>query len=103
MRNAGLITLAGLVGLAFGSFLNVVISRLPRGESVVWPPSHCMSCGRRLRWWENIPVASYLSLRGRCRTCGRPIGIRYLVVEAAAGAAAMVAAGLALAGAGRGA
>jgi len=71
-----------VVGAIVGSFLNVCIYRLPRGESVVWPGSACPSCRRRLKWYENIPVASYLFLRGRCRTCGAPIGARYLLVEA---------------------
>ena len=86
------VLVALLLGLAFGSFLNVVLSRLPRGESLLSPPSHCRSCARRLAWWENVPVASYLALRGRCRTCGASIGIRYLLVELAAGLSAAVAA-----------
>ena len=61
---------AGLVGLAFGSFLNVCLSRWPAGESVVKPRSHCRSCGRTLAWWENVPLLSWLALRGRCRSCG---------------------------------
>ncbi len=82
------VALAAAVGLALGSFLNVVISRVPRGESILKPPSHCMKCRRRLAWWENIPIASYILLMGRCRTCGAPIGWRYLAVELTAGAAA---------------
>ena len=77
--------LAGLLGLAFGSFLNVCLSRWPAGESVVKPGSHCRSCGRTLAWWENIPVLSWVALRGRCRTCGRTISWRYPVVELAVG------------------
>jgi leader peptidase (prepilin peptidase)/N-methyltransferase len=77
---------AGLLGLAFGSFLNVCLSRWPEGESVVKPRSHCRSCGRVLRWWENVPLASWVALRGRCRGCGGWIGWRYVVVEAAFGA-----------------
>ena len=69
------------VGLIVGSFLNVCISRLPRRESVVWPASHCTKCGRNLSWFENIPVASWLALRGRCRTCHASIGLTYPVVE----------------------
>ena len=60
---------AGLMGLAFGSLLNVCVLRWPRGESMVRPRSHCRSCGRTLTWWEILPVVSWLSLRGRCRTC----------------------------------
>ena len=76
----------GLLGLAFGSFLNVCLSRWPVGQSVVRPPSHCRRCGRMLPWWENIPLASWLALRGRCRGCGILIGWRYPMVEAAVGA-----------------
>lgn len=85
MRILGTI-LAALLGLAFGSFLNVCLSRWPADESVVSPPSHCRACGRTLRWWENIPVVSWLALRGRCRTCGVRIGARYVAVELAVGA-----------------
>lgn len=78
--------LAGLLGLAFGSFLNVCLSRWPEGESVVKPRSHCRNCGRTLAWWENIPVASWLALRGRCRTCKAKISWRYPLVELSVGA-----------------
>ncbi|MFP3895319.1 MAG: prepilin peptidase [Anaerolineales bacterium] len=71
----------GLVGLVVGSFLNVVIDRLPAGRSLLHPPSHCSSCGRELSPLELIPVLSYLVLGGRCRTCGAPIPPRVLVVE----------------------
>ena len=74
-----------LLGASIGSFLNVVIYRWPRGESLVFPPSHCLSCGARLTWADLIPVFSYLLLRGRCRYCAKPITVRYLLVEAAAG------------------
>lgn len=77
---------AGLLGLAFGSFLNVCLSRWPAGESVVKPRSHCRACGRTLAWWENVPLVSWLALRGRCRTCGGTISIRYPIVELALGA-----------------
>jgi leader peptidase (prepilin peptidase)/N-methyltransferase len=76
---------AGLLGLAFGSFLNVCLSRWPEGESVVQPRSHCRQCGRTLAWWENVPLVSWLSLRGRCRTCRAWIGWRYPLVELAVG------------------
>ncbi|HUN84846.1 MAG TPA: prepilin peptidase [Terracidiphilus sp.] len=85
MRILGTI-LAGLLGLAFGSFLNVCLSRWPEGESVVAPRSHCRSCGRRLGWGENIPLLSWLALRGRCRTCKSAISWRYPLVELAVGA-----------------
>jgi leader peptidase (prepilin peptidase) / N-methyltransferase len=77
--------LAALAGLAFGSFLNVCLSRWPAGESVVKPRSHCRSCGRTLPWWENVPLASWLALRGHCRTCAARISWRYPVVELAVG------------------
>jgi leader peptidase (prepilin peptidase) / N-methyltransferase len=78
--------LAGLLGLAFGSFLNVCLSRWPEGESVVKPRSHCRNCGRTLEWWENVPMVSWIALRGRCRTCKAKISWRYPLVELAAGA-----------------
>jgi leader peptidase (prepilin peptidase)/N-methyltransferase len=68
-------------GLAWGSFLNVCIHRLPRRESLVWPSSHCPKCGASLKPYENIPVLSYLVLRGRCRSCGVPISLQYPIVE----------------------
>jgi len=77
--------LAGLFGLAFGSFLNVCLSRWPEGESVVKPRSLCRSCGRTLAWWENIPVLSWIALRARCRTCKIRISWRYPAVELAVG------------------
>jgi leader peptidase (prepilin peptidase)/N-methyltransferase len=77
---------AGLLGLAFGSFLNVCLSRWPEGESVVSPRSHCRNCDHTLAWWENIPLLSWLALRGRCRKCGTGISWRYPLVESAVGA-----------------
>jgi leader peptidase (prepilin peptidase)/N-methyltransferase len=77
---------AGLLGLAFGSFLNVCLSRWPEGESVVSPRSHCRNCDHTLAWWENIPLLSWLALRGRCRKCGAWIGWRYPLVELAVAA-----------------
>jgi prepilin signal peptidase PulO-like enzyme (type II secretory pathway) len=75
-----------LFGLLFGSFINVVGYRVPRGESVVFPRSHCPHCGRTLSAWELIPVVSWLALGGRCRTCRVPIPLRYPCIELAAGA-----------------
>jgi leader peptidase (prepilin peptidase) / N-methyltransferase len=77
---------AALAGLAFGSFLNVCVTRWPAGESIVTPRSHCRNCVRKLAWWENIPIASWLALRGRCRTCSASIGWRYPLVEFAVAA-----------------
>lgn len=76
-----------VVGLLIGSFLNVVIWRVPRGESVVRPPSTCTSCASRIRGYDNVPVVSWLVLRGRCRDCGARISARYPVVELASGLA----------------
>jgi len=69
------------VGACVGSFLNVVIYRLPRGESIVFPGSHCPSCGRAIRWYDNIPLVSWIVLKARCRSCKAPISPRYIVVE----------------------
>jgi len=77
--------MAFVVGLAVGSFLNVVIHRLPREESLLFPPSHCPSCKRRLGFWDLIPILSYLFLRGKCRYCGSKISARYPIVEGLAG------------------
>jgi leader peptidase (prepilin peptidase)/N-methyltransferase len=76
------LVLAGAFGAIVGSFLNVCIHRLPLGASIVWPSSACPHCKRELSWYENIPVASYLVLRARCRTCKAPISARYPFVEA---------------------
>ncbi|HET7497991.1 MAG TPA: prepilin peptidase [Candidatus Eisenbacteria bacterium] len=83
--HALLSTAAFLLGLVFGSFLNVVIARLPRGQSIVSPPSSCPRCKARIRPWDNIPVLSFLLLRGRCRSCRKPISWRYPAVELTAG------------------
>jgi leader peptidase (prepilin peptidase)/N-methyltransferase len=72
----------GLFGLCFGSFLNVCISRLPRGESIVLPRSHCPRCNHAIRWYDNIPLVSYLVLRGHCRDCHALISPLYPTVEA---------------------
>lgn len=75
-----------LAGLCIGSFLNVCIHRLPLKQSVVHPGSRCPGCGHALRWYDNIPVLSYAALRGRCRSCARPISIQYPIVEVVTGA-----------------
>jgi leader peptidase (prepilin peptidase)/N-methyltransferase len=69
-------------GLVLGSFLNVCIHRMPRGESVVRPRSRCPACGTMIRWHDNVPLVSWLALRGRCGSCGTPISVRYPLVEA---------------------
>lgn len=70
-----------IAGLCIGSFLNVVIYRLPRGTSLVWPGSTCPACGARIRWYDNVPVLGWILLRGRCRDCAAPISVRYPIVE----------------------
>jgi leader peptidase (prepilin peptidase)/N-methyltransferase len=78
--------LAAVLGAVFGSFLNVVAYRLPRGESLSRPRSRCPGCLTQIRAYDNVPVLSWLALRGRCRTCRAPISARYPLVEAATGA-----------------
>lgn len=70
-----------LVGAAIGSFLNVVVARLPHGQSIVHPRSRCPSCGTPIAWYDNLPVVSWLILRARCRSCRTPISVRYPLVE----------------------
>jgi leader peptidase (prepilin peptidase)/N-methyltransferase len=70
-----------LFGLLFGSFLNVLILRIPKDESVVFPSSHCTSCGKDLKWWHNIPVFSWLFLGGKCSFCKEKISIQYPIIE----------------------
>ena len=74
-----------LSGLIFGSFLNVCISRIPKGESIIHPRSRCPQCGASIRWYDNIPLLSWLSLRGRCRDCRQSISWQYPLVELAVG------------------
>ena len=81
----GAAALLFVLGLLVGSFLNVCIYRLPRRESLNWPGSHCTSCDRPLSWYENIPLVSWLVLRGRCRTCHTPISPVYPIIEALTG------------------
>ncbi len=78
-----------LFGISIGSFLNVVIFRVPAGKSIVRPPSHCPACGYQLRWYDNIPLVSYLMLGGKCRGCKAGISIQYPLVELVTGALAI--------------
>ena len=73
------------MGAIVGSFLNVIIHRYPREESIVFPASHCPHCDTPIRWYDNIPVLSFLALRARCRSCKEPISVRYPLVELANG------------------
>jgi leader peptidase (prepilin peptidase)/N-methyltransferase len=84
-------TISLLLGLVIGSFLNVVIYRVPRRESLVRPGSHCPGCGQDIRWFDNIPVAAWLRLRGRCRSCHARISFRYPFVEGITGVAFVLA------------
>jgi leader peptidase (prepilin peptidase)/N-methyltransferase len=79
-------TFAGVLGAIVGSFLNVVAYRLPRHESLITPASHCPRCGTPVKPYDNIPILSWLLLRGHCRSCGEPISVRYPLVEAATAA-----------------
>jgi leader peptidase (prepilin peptidase)/N-methyltransferase len=74
-----------LFGAATGSFLNVVIYRMPRGESINFPRSHCTVCGKMIAFYDNLPILSWLLLRGRCRHCKTRISPRYLIIEALTG------------------
>ncbi len=85
------LTALALFGLAFGSFGNVVIWRFPRGESLSSPPSRCPACETPIRWYDNIPVVSWLVLRGKCRACGTRISARYPTVELLSGVLWVVA------------
>lgn len=74
-----------LFGACVGSFLNVCIHRLPAGMSIVWPPSHCPRCLKRIAWYDNLPVVAYFVLRGKCRHCRQPFSARYALIEALTG------------------
>jgi leader peptidase (prepilin peptidase)/N-methyltransferase len=80
-----LASIALVPGLALGSFLNVVVARVPLRRSIVHPGSACMSCETPIAWYDNLPVLSYLLLRGRCRHCGTHIPVRYVLIEATTG------------------
>jgi leader peptidase (prepilin peptidase)/N-methyltransferase len=86
VSQATLLVLAGVFGAIFGSFLNVVIYRLPLGQSLSSPPSRCRNCGYFLKWYDNVPIVSWLSLRARCRKCGTPVSWQYPLVELVTGA-----------------
>lgn len=73
--------IAFIFGLHGGSFLNVCIYRLPKSESIINPPSHCPKCNKKIRWYDNIPLISYIVLKGKCRDCGTKISPRYFLVE----------------------
>ena len=81
MNDMALAIWLGAVGAVVGSFLNVVIYRLPRGKSIVSPPSHCPKCSNRIRWYDNLPIFGWMSLGGKCRDCKLPISFRYPLIE----------------------
>lgn len=83
--DTAVLVLAGVLGLIVGSFLNVVIHRLPRGQSLASPPSRCPHCGHPLRWHDNVPVVSWVWLGGKCRWCRAPISPQYPLVEVVTG------------------
>jgi len=77
-----LYALTFIIGAVVGSFINVCIYRIPRKESLLWPPSHCPHCGKKIKFYDNIPIISFIILRGRCRYCGERISLQYPLVEA---------------------
>ncbi len=81
MDALGLYILVFVVGVVIGSFLNVCIVRVPQGQSVMWPGSHCPRCRQPIRWFDNVPLLNFLWLRAQCRRCGRKIAWRYPLVE----------------------
>ena len=87
----GLIVLTVFIGASLGSFLNVVIWRVPEGISIVTPPSHCPKCNSPIRWFDNIPILSWFLLRGKCRRCGQSISFRYPLVESLSAVASLIA------------
>lgn len=85
VMQVALVVWSAIFGGVFGSFLNVVVYRLPRGKSLLHPPSHCPKCGHAIRWYDNVPVFGWLRLNGRCRDCKAPVSARYPTVEAVCG------------------
>jgi len=81
MENVGIYVILFLIGISIGSFLNVVIYRIPKGENIAFPPSHCPKCNKKLKWWHNIPIISFLLLKGKCAYCEEYISLRYPFVE----------------------
>ena len=85
LQSAFVITLFGILGLMFGSFFNVCVHRIPLRKSIVTPGSHCPSCSHAIAWYDNIPLLSWLLLKGHCRYCAQPIAIRYPLLEGVVG------------------
>ena len=78
------------MGASIGSFLGVVIDRLPRKESIVIKSSHCTNCGTKIKWYQNIPVVSYIVLKGKCANCGSKIPTKYFLIEVSFGLIALL-------------
>jgi leader peptidase (prepilin peptidase)/N-methyltransferase len=91
MHDPVILALVFLFGITFGSFFNVLIYRLPTGKSLLKPPSHCPKCGQSIRFYDNVPILSFLILRGRCRNCRAKIPWRYPAVETLSGVLAVIA------------
>jgi leader peptidase (prepilin peptidase) / N-methyltransferase len=91
MHDPFILALVFLYGISFGSFLNVLIYRLPHGKSLLRPPSHCPKCNNRIKFYDNIPIISFIILRGRCRHCHNKISWRYPLVEALTGILCVIA------------
>jgi leader peptidase (prepilin peptidase)/N-methyltransferase len=85
MHDPFILTVAFVLGAVFGSFINVLVYRLPRDLSIVTPPSHCPSCNNKIKPYDNIPILSYIILRGRCRHCGTRISPKYILIELLSG------------------
>ena len=79
-----------LIGISIGSFLNVVIYRLPRGKSIISPPSSCPNCGTKIKPWHNIPILGWIILKGKCANCGANISVRYPIIETLSGILAII-------------
>jgi len=84
------IIIGWLVGSSIGSFINVVAYRVPLKKSIAWPPSSCPKCGARIKWYDNVPVVSWIILRGKCRNCKGEISIKYPLIEMLGGAAGVI-------------
>ncbi len=90
MDNPVIYLIAFILGLVFGSFYNVLIYRLPRNISIIFPSSFCPHCKRKIKWYDNIPLISFIVLKGKCRYCGEKISIQYPLVELASGLLAVI-------------
>ncbi|WP_035003198.1 A24 family peptidase [Lebetimonas sp. JH292] len=90
MDNIVIYIILFLIGISIGSFLNVVIYRVPKGKNIAYPPSHCPKCGEKLKPWHNIPIISYFLLKGKCAYCSEKISARYPIIELMTGILAII-------------